>query len=180
MLITFLTHQNPFEMIFLYKMEKFCLFISIECAIRSTTYQNWPKVALEPNPFWVSVITAPFLKLSSSLCDPLKLYMAFTRITPATPDILKHGWARTVGVVRAQVTHTSLCHPCVYLRLALSGDSLPSFSQHREAMPSQESFQVKICTIMYISAGARRPRWAAFTQDWCSWPWPMGDLSSTL
>ena len=40
MLITFLTHQNPFEMIFLYKMEKFCLFISIECAIRSTTYQK--------------------------------------------------------------------------------------------------------------------------------------------
>ena len=43
----------------------------------------------------MSVMTAPFLKLSSSLCDPLKLYMAFTRVTPATPDILKREEAGT-------------------------------------------------------------------------------------
>ena len=54
-----------------------------------------PKVAFKFCPFCVSVMTAPFLKLSSSLCDPLKLYMAFTRVTPATPDILKREEAGT-------------------------------------------------------------------------------------
>ena len=53
----------------------------------------------------MSVITAPFLKLSSSLCDPLKLYIAFTRVTPATPDILT---AWDGGVFRAHFIHTHL------------------------------------------------------------------------